>query len=112
MLRVVEYVRPDDTSPFGSWLERLDARAAAKVTIAISRLEAGNTSNLKWIGKIAECRIDWGPGYRIYLGKDGESLVVLLAGGTKQRQSADIKMAEQLWQEYRLRKAHESKRKK
>jgi putative addiction module killer protein len=65
----------------------------------------GNTSNVKWIGGIAEYRIDWGPGFRIYLGKDGEKLIVLLGGGTKKRQQGDIDRAKALWAEYKARKA-------
>ena len=65
----------------------------------------GNTSGIKWIGPIGEYRIDWGPGYRIYLGKDGEDLMILLGGGTKQRQQADIDRAKALWAEHKARKA-------
>jgi putative addiction module killer protein len=60
---------------------------------------------LKSIGVIAEYRIDWGPGYRIYLGRDGEALIVLLGGGTKRGQRADIDRAQALWEEYKARKA-------
>lgn len=60
---------------------------------------------MKWIGGIGEYRIDWGPGFRIYLAKDGEALIVLFGGGTKQRQQADIERAKILWAEYRVRKA-------
>lgn len=76
-----------------------------KVATAITRLEAGNTSSLKAIGSIGECRIDWGPGYRIYLGRDGVSLIILLGGGTKRGQERDIARAKQLWTEYKARKA-------
>jgi putative addiction module killer protein len=72
---------------------------------ATTRLRAGNTSSVKWIGGIGEYRIDWGPGYRIYLGRDGEALIVLLAGGTKRGQRADIDRARALWDEYKARKA-------
>jgi putative addiction module killer protein len=68
------------------------------------RLETGNTSRVKWIGGIGEYRIDWGPGYRIYLAQDGDALVVLLGGGTKQRQQTDIERAKMLWAEYKARK--------
>ena len=66
--------------------------------------ELGNTSRVKWIGTIGEYRIDWGPGYRIYLAKDGEALIILLGGGTKQRQQADIDRAKALSAEYKARK--------
>jgi putative addiction module killer protein len=104
-ITVVEYVREDGSNPFRAWFDSLHAQAAAKVATATLRLELGNTSRVKWIGAIAEYRIDWGPGYRIYFGKDGEALVILLAGGTKQRQQADIERAKALWAEYRRRKA-------
>ena len=104
-LTVVEYVRPDGSNPFKRWFDRLDAQAAAKVVTATTRLTMGNTSNVKWLGAIAEYRIDWGPGYRIYLGRDGETLIVLLGGGTKKNQDADIAQARMLWSEYKSRKA-------
>jgi putative addiction module killer protein len=104
-LTVIEYVRADGTSPNAKWFDSLHSQAAAKVSTAVYRLMLGNTSRLKWIGTIAECRIDWGPGYRIYLGKDGPNLIVLLGGGTKQRQQADIVRATALWAEYKARKA-------
>ena len=104
-LTVVEYVRADGSNPFRRWFDRLDAQAAAKVVTAIARLTMGNTSNVKWLGAIAEYRIDWGPGYRIYLGRDGETLIVLLGGGTKKNQDADIALARMLWSEYKSRRA-------
>ena len=104
-LTVVEYVRPDGSNPFRRWFDRLDAQAAAKVATATVRVAMGNTSSVKWLGTIAEYRIDWGPGYRIYLGRDGETLIVLLGGGTKKNQDADIAQARMLWSEYKARKA-------
>ncbi|MGQ0591945.1 MAG: type II toxin-antitoxin system RelE/ParE family toxin [Gammaproteobacteria bacterium] len=69
------------------------------------RLEQGNRSNVKGVGGgILELKIGYGPGYRIYFGKDGERLVILLGGGTKKRQSADIDTGRRLWQEYKARK--------
>jgi putative addiction module killer protein len=82
----------------------LHAQAAAKVTIAVARLELGNLSRVKWIGVIGEYRIHWGPGYRIYLAKDGDNFVILLGGGTKQRQQSDIAQAKAMWMEYKARK--------
>ena len=100
---VVEYIREDGSRPFGVWFGRLDSQTAAKVATATARLRAGNTSSVKWIGSIGEYRIDWGPGYRIYLGRDGESLIVLLGGGTKRGQRADIDRARAMWDEYKAR---------
>ncbi len=104
-LTVVEYVREDGSNPFRAWFDSLHAQAAVKVSTAILRLELGNMSRVKWIGTIGEYRIDWGPGYRIYLAKDGEALIILLGGGTKQRQQIDIGRARALWAEYKARKA-------
>lgn len=64
---------------------------------------------MTWIGAIGELRIDWGPGYRIYLAKDGERLVILLSGGTKQRQRTDIERATARWADYKARKAAAAK---
>lgn len=92
-IRVEEYIRPDGSSPYRDWFDGLDAQAAAKVTTAKLHIELGNTSNVKWFAGIGEYVIDWGPGYRIYLAKDGESLIVLFGGGTKRRLQADIERA-------------------
>ena len=103
--KVVEYLDADGASPFAKWFERLDAVAAAKVTTALYRMEQGNLSNVKAVGQgVAEYRIDFGPGYRIYLGQDGATIVILLGGGTKKRQSADIRMAQRRWLQYKSRK--------
>ncbi len=104
-LAIVEYVREDGSVPYAAWFDDLSAQAAAKVATARSRLEMGNTSAVKWIGAVGEYRIDWGPGYRIYLAKDGEEMVVLFGGGTKRRQQSDITRAKVLWAEYKSRKA-------
>jgi len=64
----------------------------------------GNTSNIKWFDGIGEYRINWGPGYRIYLVQDGKDLIVLLGGGTKKRQQKDIEKAIELLCEYQSRK--------
>jgi putative addiction module killer protein len=110
-LRVVEYIQDDGSSTYRIWFDRLQAQAAAKVATAALRLEQGNTSSVTWIGAIGEYRIDWGPGYRIYLAKDGDALIILLGGGTKQRQQADIGRARALWAEYKARKIAATKSK-
>ncbi len=105
MLEVREYVADDGRSVFGSWFDRLNVEAAAKVATALIRLAGGNFSNVKGVGSgLFECRIDFGPGYRVYFGKDGERLVILLGGGTKQRQKRDIVDAFTDWQNYKKRK--------
>ena len=68
-------------------------------------MEAGNFSNVRRVGSgVLECRINVGPGYRVYFGRDGDVLIVLLGGGTKARQQGDIEGARELWQEYRRRR--------
>lgn len=102
---VVEYVDAAARSPFAAWFDGLDPQAAAKVTVALQRLRQGNTSNMKGVGAgVFEYRVDFGPGYRIYFGKDGEQIVVLLGGGTKRRQQQDIEAAQARWADYRRRK--------
>ena len=108
MIEVREYTDPHGRSPFQQWFEDLDARAAAKVTVALARLAQGNVSNVKGVGGGAlELRIDYGPGYRVYFGKDGAHVVILLGGGTKQRQNRDIRTAQDLWTTYKARKQQE-----
>jgi putative addiction module killer protein len=83
----------------------LRAAAAAKVSVALVRLGQGNTSNAKTVGEgVLEYRINWGPGYRVYIGRDGEVLVILLTGGTKQRQQRDNAQAKELWADYKRRR--------
>lgn len=108
--RVKEYVREDGSAPFGSWFNKLDHQAAAKVATAVARVSAGNTSSIKWFSGIGEIRIDWGPGYRVYLAKDGESLILLFCGGAKKRQQVDIEAALALHAEYKRRKKASTKK--
>jgi putative addiction module killer protein len=84
VIEVREYLDSRGRSAFGKWFDKLDARAAAKVATALLRLEQGNFSSAKGVGAgVFESRIDFGPGYRVYFGKDGDTLVILLGGGTK-----------------------------
>ena len=90
--------------PYQAWFNELDVQAAAKVTAAKVRLELGNTSKVEWFRGIGECKIDWGPGYRIYLAKDGEQLIILYGGSTKKGQQKAIELAILLHAEYKARK--------
>lgn len=100
-----EYLDDQGRSPFARWLDGLATPAALKVRTALARLEAGNTSALKSVGGgVHEARIDFGPGYRVYLGLDDAALVVLLGGSAKARQSAAIADARRRWTDYRRRK--------
>ncbi|MGC8491401.1 MAG: type II toxin-antitoxin system RelE/ParE family toxin [Syntrophobacteraceae bacterium] len=103
-----EYVDEKGDSPFAQWFEGLDAAVAAKVATSLYRMEQGNFSRVKGVGSgIFECKIDFGPGYRIYFGKDGEELVILLGGGSKKRQAVDIEAAMSCWKDYKRRKRTE-----
>ena len=95
----------DGGSPFGEWFDSLEAAAAAKVRVAVSRMEQGNLSKIEWFRGIGEYKIDWGPGLRICLAKDGLKIIILIGGGTKKRQQQDIEQAVALWQDYKRRKA-------
>jgi putative addiction module killer protein len=105
MAEIVYYGRPDGGCPFAGWFSSLNAKAAARVTTVIERMADGNMGDVKPVGDgVSERRIDYGPGYRIYFGRDGSEIVLLLTGGTKKRQQADIRQAKALWAEYKQRK--------
>lgn len=105
MLDVREYIDTAGRSPFTKWLRALNVQAAAKVATALERVADGNLSNVKAVGNgVLEYRIDSGPGYRLYFGRDGDRLIVLLAGGTKKRQQEDIRQAKANWKDYRNRR--------
>jgi putative addiction module killer protein len=102
------YIDRSGRSPFDRWFEKLNDSAKARIAVSLDRLERGNFSAAKPVGEgVSELRLDFGPGYRIYYGKDGEELVILLGGGTKKRQQIDIETAKALWQEFKQRKREE-----
>jgi len=104
-MRITEYLDASRKSPFAGWFDDLDAQAAVKITVALTRMSQGNLSNVKGVGGgVAEYRVDYGPGYRIYFGREGDEVVILLAGGTKRRQQEDIRSAIERWQDYKRRK--------
>lgn len=108
MVEIREYIDRKGVSPYAKWFNRLNAPAAAKVVTALVRMEQGNLSNTKGVGSgVFECRIDFGPGYRVYFGKDGDTLIILLGGGIKKRQQKDIQDARTIWKEYKRRKRQE-----
>ena len=108
MIETREYMDDRGRSPFGRWFNDLDARAVVRVRTSLAHMEAGNLSNVRGVGRgVLERRINVGPSYRVYFGRDGDTLIVLLGGVTKVRQQGDIERARELWQEYRRRKQQE-----
>ena len=105
MAEVLNYLDAAGRSYFARWFAKLPAPAALKVRTALARLESGNISALKAVGHgVHEVRIDFGPGYRVYLGLHGAELVILLGGSAKARQSAAIADAQERWAEYKARR--------
>lgn len=101
------YQRPDGTEPYADWLAGLaDRQARARVLVRVHRMAAGNFGDCKPLGGgVWELRIDWGPGYRVYYALAGCSVVLLLVGGDKRRQRADIGAALKYWQDWQRRNA-------
>lgn len=105
-----EYKTESGLSPFAEWFDILQDDVAPRVLTAVQRMELGNFGDVKPVGEgVSERRLDFGPGYRIYFGRDGEKLVILLAGGTKKRQQKDIEAAQGHWADYKRRKREEAK---
>ena len=93
-------------SPFAEWFDDLDAVTAARVDRHIRRIEAGNFGAAKSLRDgVFELRLDFGPGYRVYYGREGRTIIVLLGGGSKRRQDADIVTAVECWKRYKQTKA-------
>src|SRR5438876_8502393 len=100
-----EYVQAG-RSPFAEWFEGLNPVTAARVDRYIRRLEAGNFSAAKFVREgVFELRLDFGPGYRVYYGREGRAVIILLGGGSKGRQAADIGAAVARWKLYKQAKA-------
>jgi putative addiction module killer protein len=105
MIEVRYYVTEEGRSPYADWFSFLDPVARAKVAAAIVRIGQGNMSNIKSVGNgVFEYRINFGPGYRVYFGREGDIVVILITGGTKKRQQRDIDAAADLWRAYKRSK--------
>lgn len=104
-LEVHEYLEPDGTSPFRRWFLGLDTRAREAVDDAIARMQLGNLGDHSSLGGgLLERRIHGGAGHRLYFGRDGARLILLLAGGTKRRPQRDIARARERWADYKRRR--------
>jgi len=100
-LTVREYTDDAGHSPFRTWLEKLDTATRARVQARVLRFELGNLGDNKSVGGgVFEARLAFGPGYRVYFGRHGKSIVLLLLGGDKNSQSADIRKARSYWDDY------------
>ena len=104
MIDLEQYIDRNGRNAFERWYGSLEAATRARIVVILERLRNGSAS-AKGVGAgVLELRLDFGPGYRVYFGKDGETLVILLGGGTKKRQHADVASAQRLWREYKERK--------
>ena len=105
MPTVVQYVTAAGKVPYQEWLSRMKDKAAkASVIRRILRIELGEFGDHKRIGDgVSELRIDVGPGYRVYFGAIGKTIVVLLLAGNKSTQSRDIERAKKYWKDYQER---------
>ena len=102
MIRLLIFETQDGRRPFQSWFNRLDKSVAKRVTLSLLQMRVGNFSDSRAIGgAVFERRIHMGPGYRIYYGREGNSSVILLVGGSKKGQSSDIIRARRYWKEYK-----------
>ncbi len=101
-IEILEYLTQDGQNPFREWLEGLrDRQARAKIRVRLNRIRLGNFGDCKSVGRgVSELRIPYGPGYRVYLGRKGNTVVILLHGGVKKTQSADIDLARAYWRDY------------
>lgn len=100
-LKVREYVTAEGKNPFREWLDRLDVSVKARVQARIFRFETGNLGDHKSVGVgVWEARLPFGPGYRVYFGKERQTVILLLLGGDKASQPKDIRHAQRFWTDY------------
>jgi putative addiction module killer protein len=105
LIELRDYIDPSGRRPIRRWLDGLDSVTRARITRALVQLSLGNVSEVKSVGGgVLERRLDFGPGYRLYFGRDRAELIILLAGGTKSRQQRDIDTAQTSWEDYKRRK--------
>jgi len=105
LIELRDYLDPAGRRPIRRWLDGLDSVTRARVARALVQLSLGNFSEVKSVGGgVLERRLQFGPGYRLYFGRDGETLIILLAGGTKQRQQQDIAVARARWADFKRRR--------
>ena len=103
---VLDYLSDDGKDPYMQWLAELtDRQARARILVRVQRMAAGNFGDCKPIQEgVWELRIDWGPGYRVYYAQAGKRLILLLVGGDKRKQQADITAALAYWNDWQHRR--------
>ena len=101
-IEISEYIDARGHNHYRAWLSKQDPSVRARIDKSVFRLGYGNLSGVKPEGEgVSALRVDFGSGYRVYFGQDGDQLVILLAGGTKRRQENDIQLVRSLWSEYK-----------
>jgi putative addiction module killer protein len=107
MIELLRYQREDGRVPFTEWLNAVrDTLAQARIRIRLRQVEAGNFGDCESVGEgVIELRVHIGAGYRVYCGRHGKAVVLLLCGGDKRSQAADIKRAKELWSEWKRRQS-------
>lgn len=105
MIELRRYQLQDQSTPVTDWLGRLrDTRARAQIEVRLRRVSAGNFGNCKSVGEgVSELKVDIGTGYRVYFGRHGQTLVILLCGGDKGSQQTDIAQAKSYWTDWKRR---------
>ena len=100
---LVAFRKPEGQVPFEEWLDDLkDKVATARILARLARVRLGNLGDCMSVGEgVSELRVDYGPGYRVYFGQKGRTLVVLLCGGDKRTQDRDIRLAKLYWREFK-----------
>lgn len=105
MTEIREYLGLSGASAYGCWYASLDRAAKVRIARSLIRLAEGNIGRVKSVGAgVMELKVHFGPGYRVYFGWDGPSLILLLGGGSKKRQNKDIADAQERWRDYQTRK--------
>lgn len=109
--KIREFLTSNGQNLFQNWLSTLDASVKARILARIFRFELGNLGDYKSVGQgVYEARLDFGPGYRLYFGRDGDTTLILLGGGDKRQQSRDISKAQEYWIDYERRKKYGAKK--
>jgi putative addiction module killer protein len=98
------YLTQDGKSPYVSWIRHLDGKTKGRIEGRVSRLLLGHLGKSRSVGKgVVELILDFGPGYRVYIGQEGHKVIILLCGGDKSTQRSDIIDAQKYWDDYQER---------